>query len=56
VLSVYDRLLGTFTPSARAATVAYGLDDASDLAEASLPGLVALPFQSEEGRVSTVAS
>jgi len=56
VLSVYDRLLGTFTPSARAATVVYGLDDASDLAEASLPGLVALPFQSEEGRVSTVAS
>jgi sterol desaturase/sphingolipid hydroxylase (fatty acid hydroxylase superfamily) len=56
VLSIYDRVLGTFTPAHRAATVVYGLDDGADLAEASQPGLVALPFQGEERRASTVAS
>ncbi len=55
VLSIYDHLLGTFTPAHRAASVVYGLDDA-ELAEATLPELVALPFQRDERRASTAAS
>ncbi len=55
MLSIYDRLLGTFTPAHRAASVVYGLDDA-ELAEATLPERVALPFQRDERRASTAAS
>jgi sterol desaturase/sphingolipid hydroxylase (fatty acid hydroxylase superfamily) len=44
LLTVYDRLLGTFTPSERAASVRYGLDDAEELGRASFAGLVAIPF------------
>ena len=39
VLSIYDRVLGTFTPSERAYTVVYGLDDADPVRSASFPGL-----------------
>jgi sterol desaturase/sphingolipid hydroxylase (fatty acid hydroxylase superfamily) len=46
LLTLYDRLLGTFTPSQRAASVKYGLDDAEELGRASFAGLVAIPFQS----------
>ncbi len=45
LLTIYDRLLGTYTPSTRAASVVYGLDHAEDMSEASCQGLVAMPFQ-----------
>lgn len=45
LLTLYDRLLGTFTPSQRAASVKYGLDDAEELGRASFAGLVVMPFQ-----------
>jgi sterol desaturase/sphingolipid hydroxylase (fatty acid hydroxylase superfamily) len=56
LLTVYDRLLGTFTPSERAASVTYGLDDAEELARASFAGLVVSPFRragsERQGRVA----
>jgi sterol desaturase/sphingolipid hydroxylase (fatty acid hydroxylase superfamily) len=45
LLTIYDRLLGTYTPSARAESVVYGLDNAEGMSKASCPGLVAMPFQ-----------
>src|SRR5262249_27777487 len=42
--TLYDRLLGTYTPAERAASVTYGLDDADPEQLGSLPGLLALPF------------
>jgi sterol desaturase/sphingolipid hydroxylase (fatty acid hydroxylase superfamily) len=45
LLTIYDRLLGTYTPSARAESVTYGLDNAERMSRASLPGLLTLPFQ-----------
>ena len=47
LLTLYDRLLGTYTPAARAETVVYGLDAAERLADAPLPALLTLPFESE---------
>jgi sterol desaturase/sphingolipid hydroxylase (fatty acid hydroxylase superfamily) len=47
LLTVYDRLLGTYTPAARAETIVYGLNDTERLAEAPLPGLLTLPFESD---------
>jgi sterol desaturase/sphingolipid hydroxylase (fatty acid hydroxylase superfamily) len=44
LLTIYDRLLGTYTPAARAHSVAYGLDDAEPLAAGTYPTLLALPF------------
>jgi sterol desaturase/sphingolipid hydroxylase (fatty acid hydroxylase superfamily) len=44
VLTLYDRLLGTFTPSERAYSVVYGLDDADPVRSQSFPGLLAMPF------------
>jgi sterol desaturase/sphingolipid hydroxylase (fatty acid hydroxylase superfamily) len=46
LLTVYDRLLGTYTPAARAEAVVYGVDGAERLAEARLPGLLTQPFES----------
>ncbi len=46
LLTLYDRLLGTYTPAARAEAVVYGLDEAERLADAPLPGLLTLPFES----------
>ena len=43
--TIYDRLLGTYTPAERAASVTYGLHDADAERLGSLPGLLALPFQ-----------
>jgi sterol desaturase/sphingolipid hydroxylase (fatty acid hydroxylase superfamily) len=54
VLSIYDRLLGTFTPADRAFSVVYGLDDADPARLASLSGLLAMPFR--EGNSTTSAS
>jgi sterol desaturase/sphingolipid hydroxylase (fatty acid hydroxylase superfamily) len=45
ILSVYDRLLGTFTPSERALSVVYGLDGADGAERESLPALLAMPFE-----------
>jgi len=44
VLTLWDRLLGTFTSSERAYSVVYGLDDA-DPARASFPALLVMPFE-----------
>jgi sterol desaturase/sphingolipid hydroxylase (fatty acid hydroxylase superfamily) len=52
LLTVYDRLLGTYTPAARAASVVYGLDDADPSRTASLPGLLSMPFQTAEQRLA----
>jgi sterol desaturase/sphingolipid hydroxylase (fatty acid hydroxylase superfamily) len=44
ILSVYDRVLGTFTPTELASSVVYGLDE--DLSRsASLRALLSLPFK-----------
>jgi sterol desaturase/sphingolipid hydroxylase (fatty acid hydroxylase superfamily) len=48
LLTIYDRLLGTYTPAARARSVVYGLDDAERLASASYPQLLSLPFGAAE--------
>jgi sterol desaturase/sphingolipid hydroxylase (fatty acid hydroxylase superfamily) len=48
LLTIYDRVLGTYTPSSRAASVVYGLDDGGRMSTASCPGLVAMPFQRSE--------
>ena len=48
LLTIYDRLLGTYTPSNRAKSVVYGLDDAAHMSKASFPALVAMPFQGTE--------
>lgn len=44
LFSIPDRLLGTFTPTARAAGVHYGLDDDPPRSVESLSRLLALPF------------
>ena len=44
LLTIYDRLLGTYTPSNRAESVIYGLNDAERMSKASFPALVAMPF------------
>ena len=44
VLSLYDRLLGTFTPAERAHSVVYGLDDADPARVGSFTGLLSMPL------------
>jgi len=51
ILSIYDHLLGTFTPSHRARSVVYGLNDAEQLAAGSLPSLLATPFDVSDTNV-----
>ena len=51
LITLYDRLLGTYTPVARAEYVVYGLNDAERLAAAPLPGLLTLPFERESDAV-----
>ena len=48
LLTLYDRLLGTFTPAERAATVVYGLDGTDPSDVGSFPRLLSLPFRSPE--------
>ena len=48
VLTLWDRLLGTFTSSERAYSVVYGLDDADPAQMASFPALLAMPFATAE--------
>ncbi|MBI1818136.1 MAG: sterol desaturase family protein [Deltaproteobacteria bacterium] len=45
ILSIYDRILRTFTPTERAFSVVYGLDDVDPLHANSLTELLAMPFQ-----------
>jgi sterol desaturase/sphingolipid hydroxylase (fatty acid hydroxylase superfamily) len=48
LFSVFDRVLGTFTPSARAAGVDYGLDGLDDAETQRFVGLLRLPFRHRE--------
>src|SRR5262245_4726384 len=48
LLTIYDRLLGTYTPADRAMSVVYGLDDADPEAVVSFPGLLSMPFRESE--------
>jgi sterol desaturase/sphingolipid hydroxylase (fatty acid hydroxylase superfamily) len=50
--TLYDRLLGTYTPAERAASVTYGLEGADDMRLGSLPGLLALPFRRQGPRIA----
>jgi sterol desaturase/sphingolipid hydroxylase (fatty acid hydroxylase superfamily) len=45
IVSLWDRLFGTFTPARRGTDVVYGLAGFDDLATQSTTGLLALPFQ-----------
>lgn len=45
VLTLWDRMLGTYTASERAYSVTYGLDDADAMRSRSFPGLLAMPFE-----------
>jgi sterol desaturase/sphingolipid hydroxylase (fatty acid hydroxylase superfamily) len=47
VLTLYDRVLGTFTPSGRAGSVVYGLDEVDPAQIGSFGGLLSMPFQQE---------
>jgi len=47
VLTVYDRMLGTFTSADRAESVVYGVDEADPTRIASFGGLLSMPFQPE---------
>jgi len=56
VLSIYDRVLGTFTPSSRAESVVYGLDEVDPARIGSFRGLLSMPFASENRRSLTQKS
>src|SRR5262249_22756392 len=45
LLTVYDRLLGTYTPAERVRSVIYGLDDADPVRSTSFAGLLSMPFR-----------
>src|SRR5262245_28998257 len=45
LVTLYDRLLGTYTPSDRAESVVYGLDGVDPGAVGSFPGLLSMPFR-----------
>jgi sterol desaturase/sphingolipid hydroxylase (fatty acid hydroxylase superfamily) len=45
LLTVYDRMFGTYTPSERAASVEYGWDTADAGKVASFRGLLTMPFE-----------
>lgn len=52
MLTLYDRLLGIFTPSERAYTVVYGLNGADPAQLSSFPALLVMPFdQADQVRV-----
>jgi len=56
VLTIYDRMLGTFTSSDRAASVVYGLDDVDPARMGSFGALMSMPFQPEAQRSLTQKS
>ncbi|HEY7284057.1 MAG TPA: sterol desaturase family protein [Vicinamibacterales bacterium] len=45
LVTIYDRLFGTYTPAHRAKTVVYGLDAVDPSSTGSFTGLLSLPFQ-----------
>jgi len=45
ILSIYDRVLRTFTSTERAGSVTYGLDDVDPTEAQALPRLLAMPFR-----------
>ncbi|HET9830602.1 MAG TPA: sterol desaturase family protein [Vicinamibacterales bacterium] len=47
VLSLYDRLLGTFRSTEHVASVTYGLKDVDPRQVGSFPGLLSLPFRAQ---------
>src|SRR5260221_14419554 len=47
VLTVYDRLFGTFPPSERAESVVYGPDEVDPARIRSFGGLLSMPFQQQ---------
>jgi sterol desaturase/sphingolipid hydroxylase (fatty acid hydroxylase superfamily) len=51
VLTIYDRMLGTFTPGERAKSVKYGLDEVDPARIGSIGDLLSMPFQ-QDARVS----
>src|SRR5215813_11839345 len=51
VLTLYDRLFGTYTPVSRVESVVYGLDTVDPAKVGSLPLLLSMPFQSLEPSV-----
>jgi len=51
ILTIYDRLLGTYTPAERAQSVVYGLEEADPVRSASFPGLLSMPFTRAERMV-----
>jgi sterol desaturase/sphingolipid hydroxylase (fatty acid hydroxylase superfamily) len=48
LVTLYDRLLGTYTPAERAGAVVYGLGGADPKAVASFPALLTMPFRGPE--------
>jgi sterol desaturase/sphingolipid hydroxylase (fatty acid hydroxylase superfamily) len=56
IFSIHDRIFRTFTPTERAFSVAYGLDDADPARARSLPGLLSMPFQVVEAGAPAPAS
>jgi sterol desaturase/sphingolipid hydroxylase (fatty acid hydroxylase superfamily) len=49
LLSLFDRLFGTFTPTDRATNIAYGLGDAASARATTLPELLRAPFRAAGG-------
>jgi sterol desaturase/sphingolipid hydroxylase (fatty acid hydroxylase superfamily) len=56
IFSVWDRLLGTYTPSDRGTGIVYGLDGFDDTATQTTGGLLALPFRRAAGPEIPAAS
>jgi sterol desaturase/sphingolipid hydroxylase (fatty acid hydroxylase superfamily) len=52
LLSLYDHVLGTFTPTERALRVAYGLDDVEPAVAQSFVGMNAMPWRPRHAQVS----
>jgi sterol desaturase/sphingolipid hydroxylase (fatty acid hydroxylase superfamily) len=50
LLSVYDRVLGTFTPTDRAQSVAYGLDDVEPAEALTFVGMNRMPWRTAQSR------
>jgi sterol desaturase/sphingolipid hydroxylase (fatty acid hydroxylase superfamily) len=48
LVTVYDRLFGTYTPANRAKDVVYGLSDVDPHSAGSFVGLLSMPFQATE--------
>ena len=55
VLTLYDRMLGTFTPSHRAVSVVYGLDEFDSTQIGSFGALLSVPFQQERGSLTEMS-